>query len=540
MIILGIADGADASAALMVNNTLVAAVTEDAVRRVRHAHGFPSAAIDAVLDIAGLRPKDVDRVIFAGSFTPAALFRAQPGLRKDPVPGPMARWMQSALRKSGLYMVDQGFAVDILQKRLRGLGFSHAFVDTQEHDRAHAAAAYRTQPRDEVLVFTMDSPGDGASLSVSEARHLQIDRTFMQSALSALATFSSRVARVLGVQEEELEWLATEDAPADLVAVLAAELNYVGPYFNRRPTQRGPDPLLRYKDRGVELASAALKVLEEAVAACVVDHVGRAKMRHVAAAGSVLQIARVAGRLAELSELESLWIPPLAGDVGLSIGAILAAAGTPVQRLQDPCLGMEHGDQACYRALSNASLPRDSVAGANERMAEDLVAGKTVARFTGRLEFSWRGLGNRDVLASTEAGASLRMGKVLRREGAARVGVVLLKEDAMAAFPDLMRVSDAARFQAVALRPSAAFAAAHPGVLRPDGRMLPQVVHQEDDPSLYELLCAYKAQSGRVALASAPLCRPNEPVAASPADAIGVWRDALIDVLYLENYRVEK
>lgn len=61
MIILGIADGADASAALMVNNELVAAVTEEAARRVRGAWGFPSAAVDAVLDVAGIRPRDVDR-----------------------------------------------------------------------------------------------------------------------------------------------------------------------------------------------------------------------------------------------------------------------------------------------------------------------------------------------------------------------------------------------------------------------------------------------------------------------------------------------
>lgn len=131
MIILGIADGADASAALVVNNELVAAMTEETARRSRHAYGYPSAAVDAVLEVAGLRPRDVDRVVFAGSFTPAAVFRAQPGLRRDPMPGEWARGVQATLRKTGLYMVDQGAALRVLEEGTRSGLYTRLCGDTR-------------------------------------------------------------------------------------------------------------------------------------------------------------------------------------------------------------------------------------------------------------------------------------------------------------------------------------------------------------------------------------------------------------------------
>ncbi len=536
MIILGIADGADASAALMVNNELVAAVTEEAARRVRGAWGFPSAAVDAVLDIAGIRPRDVDRVVFAGVFTPAAVLRARPGLRRDPAPGEWARGVQSVLRKTGLYMVDGGAARGVLEKRLRAQGFEAAFVDTIEHDRAHSTAAYRTQPREELLLCTLDSPGDGACLSVSVAKHLQIDTVHVQTALASAATFPARIAKILNIAEAELEEVAAGEPSPELLSRLRSELHYEGPGFNRLPLRRGPDPLAAFAAEGPLLAEAALRVMSEAFRACVADQIRRVGIAHVGVAGS-LWSPRLLGELSEIPELQSLWVPPLPGDAGLSIGAVLATAGTVTQRLRDPCLGPRYSEDACYRALSNASLPREAVADPEEEAALLLADGKTVARFADPLEFSARGLGNRDVLCSTAEGAK-RLGELLRLPGPAAVGIALRVEHAEAAFPDIRKVANSARFQSIALRPSAAFAAAHPGAVRSDGRMLPQIVHEQDDPSFYRLLAAYERRSGRQAIAQANLARPGLPVAASPADAVGAWRDSRADALFLGPYRV--
>src|SRR5689334_15967792 len=63
MIILGInAHHADASACIVVDGKLVAAVEEERFRRIKHWAGFPSAAIDYCLREAGVALNDVDHI----------------------------------------------------------------------------------------------------------------------------------------------------------------------------------------------------------------------------------------------------------------------------------------------------------------------------------------------------------------------------------------------------------------------------------------------------------------------------------------------
>ena len=63
MIILGInAYHADASAAVVVDGTLVAAVEEERFTRVKHTAGFPARAVRYCLDAAGAELKDVNHI----------------------------------------------------------------------------------------------------------------------------------------------------------------------------------------------------------------------------------------------------------------------------------------------------------------------------------------------------------------------------------------------------------------------------------------------------------------------------------------------
>ena len=540
MIILGISDGSEPAAALLLNGNLVAAATEAAIRRAP-ATGFPSGAVDAVLDSAGVRPRDVDRVVFAGSFTPAALFRARPGLRRGGGSGEWTRGIQAFLRKSGLYMLDQSSVTGILQERLRRLGFEHAFIDTIEHDRAHATAAYRTQPRDELLLFTFDTPGDGAAFTLSRSRHLQIDRLHLQTSMSGLCCLLGRVAAILGVNEAALGEAATGADPAllePLRAALRPLLRYEGPGFSRQPIRRGPDPLLRWKGQGAALAAAALEITGDALAACVQDHCRRLGVGDIAVNGALARLPGLTGRLLDLPEVRSLWVPPCPGDAGLAIGAALGAAGTGPLRLRDPCLGPEFDDKAAYRALSNASLPRDTHPDPEARAAELRADGQVVARCAGRLEFAAQGLGNRDFLAADPE--RLRAAIPGTTSCPTLPVLAVLADAAPALLPDLARAPDAARFATVAFRPDAAFSAAHPGFLRHDGRVLPQVVHVEDDPTFHALLCHFRARTGIPFLASAPLSRPGEPVANSPVDAIGVWRESRSETLIVGGYIVSR
>jgi carbamoyltransferase len=546
MIILGVADGPDASAALVVNGTLVASVAQERIDRERHSRAFPSGAIDAVLDVAGLRARDVDRVVFGGTSSHASVLRARPDLRERVTP----RWReayrgyQAALRASGLYMVERDIARKLLTPKMRALGFEKADVDLYEHDRAHATAAYRCQDRSDALVITLDTPGDGAAVTVSLGRHLHLERLFLQTSLAAISAFPGRVARALGVDPLHLAALAaTGSPPAALLDAFTREVGLVGDGFAAKGLVRDPDPLLASASRHSpgDVAAAAQVAMEEAVAAFVRHHVARARLGHVVVAGELFANPRLAARLLAEPTVETLSVFPAMTDEGLAIGAALGVAGTAMHHLPDIGLGPRYTDTHCYKALSVASLPRDKVDDPERTAAALVAAGRTVARFDGGVEIGPRALGNRTVLfRADDVALRSRALAALARPAYAAVGCALLEADAHAAFSGLERAESSAHARTLAPRAAAAFAQAHPGAIQPDGTGLPYVVARDAAPGMATLLDELARLSGQRAVAQLDFAHAKEPIVASPGDAIRAWRSSGVDALLLGNYLVER
>lgn len=546
MIILGAADGHDASAALVRDGTLVAAVAQERVDRVRHSDAFPSAAIDACLDIAGVRARDVDRVVFAGSFSSTTLLRTRPELRARVSPRLREAWRgyKAALRASGLYMVEQDLARKLLAPSLRDLGFERAVVELVEHDRAHATAAYRCQDRGDALVIVLDSPGDGGAVTVSVGRHLQLDRVFLQTALASVSTFPGRVARALGIEAAELSALgAGATPPGALVDAFRREVGVTGDGFTTRPFVPDPDPLVgrisAYSP--AEAAAAARLAIEEAVRAFVRRWVERTGMRHVALAGAIFADPWLAGRLLEDDVVDSVFVFPAPGDEGLAVGAALHAAGSAMARLPSLGLGPRYTDDQCYKALSVASLPRKKLDDPVGTLLELLLAGRTVACFQGPLEIGPGGLANRVVLfRADDAALRGRALAGLRRPAWSTVGCAVDTAAAGAFFEGVERARTAAQARAVALPATAGFAAAHPGVVHAGGAVLPNLVDAADEPNMARLLAELERRTGQRALGQLDLRFGEEPIACSPGDAIRAWRASEVDALLLGPYLVDR
>ncbi len=74
MIILGIHDGHNASATLIINGKLACAIGEERLSRDKHQYGFPAKAIQAVLDSSNITMDQVDRISMATATLPPAYF----------------------------------------------------------------------------------------------------------------------------------------------------------------------------------------------------------------------------------------------------------------------------------------------------------------------------------------------------------------------------------------------------------------------------------------------------------------------------------
>ena len=75
-----------------------------------------------------------------------------------------------------------------------------------------------------------------------------------------------------------------------------------------------------------------------------------------------------------------------------------------------------------------------------------------------------------------------------------------------------------------------------PACVHLDDTARPQVIRREDNPYYYDLINAYYKLSGIPTLINTSFNMHEEPIVASPEDAIRAFLDSGIDYLVMENY----
>ncbi len=533
MIVLGLSEGNGAGAAVVRDGQLVAVVPQEQVDRVPGSRAFPSAAIDAALDAAGVRAREVHRVAVAGTLDlPDSGLRAELRAR--------AYGVHALLRGSGLWRLRDDARRLRWSDAVRELGFERASVETVEHDRAHASAAYRTQGRPNALVVTLDASGDGAGVTVSAARHLQVDRLYLQTSLASIAEVPTYVAEVLGRTPAQLAAVAGRGAPsAALAGAFASLVHAENEGFNRWVGGRESLARTLRAERPEDVAAAVEDAVAVAVSTFLARWIARTGLRDVVLGGSLAEDSRLVGALASTPGITTLWTGPLAGDSGLAAGAALHVAGTACTPLATAALGPAWSDTDLYRQLSVAGLPREAVDQPDAVLATLLLEGRVVARVTDTAEIGPRAHGARAVLFRADDPKVVQRARLVTgRDPALPVGFALraARVDEVLALPNVLRAT--ARFGGAALPLHAAARARWPELAHLDGTCLPVVVHPGD--VLDATLEAWERASGEPLLGLSTFHLPGQPIVHSPNDAARAWRDGRADALFLGRYLVRR
>jgi carbamoyltransferase len=560
MIVLGIADNHDAGAALVVDGRLRAAVNQERIDRVKHSGAFPWGAIDATLDVAGVRARDVDRVVVGTGFTPSTLLRMLPEVhhsaRSEGQFSPLLHAYvvyQSILRKTGLHSLEVDASKALLRQRLRLRRFGRAHITMMDHHVAHAHAAYRTQPRDPVLVLTVDAMGDGTTATVSVGRNGDLVQIYRQSGLACVNSFYSKITELLGFtairHEGKITGLAAlAEPPPELLRHFSARVRFAGPGFARNPAWRVERPdddfwsvVPRWSRE--QVAAAAQRTIELAVTDFLRHWIAETGLRDVAVAGGIFANVKLNQRLAELPELDSLWVVPHMGDGGLAAGAALGSVGAMPRALPSAFLGPGITDRDAFKALERGGLPRDRLAdrtspfgtrGDIERVSALLANGNVVARATGAMEWGPRALGHRSVLARViDPAITDWLNGKLRRTEFMPFAPVVRAEDAGRFFVGLDKAEAAARFMTVCFDCTPEFRELAPAAVHVDGTARPQIVDEDSDPDLHAVLTRVGELSGVPVLINTSFNLHEEPICCTASDAVRAMREAELDALWM-------
>jgi len=565
MNIVGLTTLGDSAATLVCDGEVVAAAEEERFSRVKHHCGFPYQALQYCLDEAGIGIADVDHVSLY--WKPWILghkaWQAARTLTID-------RRMFQARVDRGVAQVSQSYLGMFKLPRLirQHYGPSDFKFHYYEHHMSHAASAFFVSPFDRAAILTTDGTGEATTTLFSQGQGNHITPAKRIKLPHSLGQFYSAVTNFLGFDmfqgdEWKVMGLAAYGKPeyydffAQRVLTITGPESYevnVRAFDHHLAKQylfsdeavaalgapRQPDEEI--DERHQNIAASAQKVLEDTVLSLLEGLHARTGEKNLCLAGGVAFNSVMNGRIMRESPFEEVFVQPVAGDAGCSLGAALLTLHHLLKRprsyrMRHAYFGPSFTSDECAAALRKAglqfeTLPDDDLL---PRVAQLIVDGAVVGWFQGRMEFGPRALGSRSFVADPRR-ADMREilnHKVKLREWFRPLAPSLLEESSAELFgepyddPFMITVLDIVGDQRQRV----------PAVVHIDGTARPQTVSKDTNPRYWRLIDEFRKLTGVPVLLNTSF-NVQEPIVCTPADAIRTYQAASFDAMVLEDHLV--
>lgn len=567
MIILGINDSHNASACLLIEGKLVAAIQEERLRRVKNWSGFPFQSVCWVLNYSGVLPKEVDRIAFLGySYeAPAILGKLRKAFQLTRLPFFPTIWKW--LRLPALYtLAARPLRQRQRRRNLQLLGLPSERACFVEHHLAHAASAYYGWGKMNVpvLVLTADGSGDGVCATVNIGKDGNLTRLETVNTSASLGILYTLVTLALGMTPLEHEAKVMGLAPyahafpaTDIKLKLRKQFEFTGKgKLSWRRMGGASDIRVSYPSiqklleeyRFDAVAGGVQAFVEEWLCEWVSHCVQATGIRQVALAGGVFMNVKANLAISKLDCVDDLFIFPSCGDETGAMGAAWQTycklTNQRPEPLQHLYLGPEFGEEEVGSALrknSNAQgFTIKQVKNPAKTLAKLIAAGEIVAYFGGRMEFGARALGNRSIFADPRKPESVRA-----------INELIKCRDFWMPFAPAISYSHAGRylinpksleapymilgFETTASR-TEIVSAIHPW----DYTARPQIVTPDRNPFLFRVIEEFEKLTGCGAVLNTSFNLHGEPIVMSPDDALDIFHRSGLRHLVIGSSLVQK
>jgi carbamoyltransferase len=427
----------DSAAALLRDGEIVAAAQEERFSRRKNDERFPKHAIEFCLRFGGLRPEQLEVVVFYDKpitkfarMLESYLAVAPFGLTTFPRVLPSWLGEKLNLRKT-------------IRDELPGLRADCPVLFT-EHHQAHAASAFYPSPFDEAAILSVDGVGEWATTTIGRGRadtvEILKELRFPHSLGLLYSAFTAYCGFRINSGEYKLMGLAPYGEPKFVQAIyehlvdvksdgsfwlnmeyfdFLRSLRMANDKFHRLFGGSPRAPESRLEQRHMDVARS-IQVVTGDIMLRLARHAREVTgQKNLCMAGGVALNCVANGQILREGIFERLWIQPAAGDAGGALGAALAVAADVKRRkaegssdpvkggtrkncdaMQGSLLGPEFSDAeiettlkshgAIYQRLDDETLL--------QRTVELLQQEKIVGWVQGRMEFGPRALGSRSIL----------------------------------------------------------------------------------------------------------------------------------------------
>ncbi|GAC1703096.1 MAG: carbamoyltransferase [Candidatus Acidiferrum sp.] len=591
MNILGInAYHGNASAAIVCDGQLVAAVEEERFNRVKYAAGFPAQAIRYCLKEAGLQLADIDHVAVPRNPYARLGIKLLYALRMPE----FARERAKVLTKFTGIPEALAAAFDTDPAKLA------AKFHRIEHHQAHLASAFFVSPFERAAMLSADGLGDFASTmwGSGQGNHMSIDGAIAFP--HSLGLYYSAVTQYLGFlkfgDEYKVMGLAAYGEPRepqvfrDIVRFedsargngFRLGLDYfthhrTGPEMSWAETDKTPtlskmfsgemarrlgpvrSPEEPLEQRHRDLAASLQARLEEVYLGMLKKLAKQTGLKAVCLAGGVAFNCVANGKIFDATPFEQVYVHVAAGDAGLAVGSAFYVWHQVLRKprsfvMNHAYWGPGYSKDEIRRAVACSQVSRggysveelsaeggsltangNAVSELAERTAAIIAEGKILGWFQGRAEWGPRALGNRSIVADPRRP---EMKDILNRR-------IKHREIFRPFAPSILAESTGEWFEkahpspfmtlAYSVRPEKREKIPAPTHVDGTGRL--QTVTREANPRYWELIKAFENLTGVPVVLNTSF-NDNEPIVCRPEEALDCFLRTKMDALVLGDFLI--
>ncbi len=576
----------DSAAALVRDGDIAAAAQEERFTRKKHDFNFPGKAIAFCLEETGIKPFQLDYVVFYDK--PFLKFERilETYLQYAPI------GIQSFIKAMPLWTKQKLWMKNLIQEHLVGYEGKVLFP---RHHESHAAAAFFPSPFEEAAVITVDGVGEWTTTSVGYGKGNKVklikEIHFPHSLGMLYSAFTYYTGFKVNSGEYKVMGLAPYGEPKYVQAILdnlidlkedgsfklnmkyfdyAAGLTMTNRKFNKLfggppRTKEG-----RLSQREMDLARSLQDVTELAMLRMARHAQKVTGSKYLCLAGGVALNCVVNGKILREKIFDDIWIQPAAGDAGGALGAALAVwydylnnprkADGKMDTQKGSYLGPTFNDKGILAFLEQNNVPYMHYS--DEELlnitAQLLTAEHVIGWFQGRMEFGPRALGGRSIIGDARSPVMQKKMnlKIKHRESFRPFAPSVLGEEVANYFEldrpspymllvanvkkELQREMTAEEKQLFGIDKLNVVRSSITAVTHVDYSARVQTAHKETNPRYWQMIDRFRQLTGCPVIVNTSFNVRGEPIVCTPLDAYKCFMRTEMDYLVLGNYVLDK
>ena len=564
MIILGIHDGHNSGASLLKDGVILSSILEERITRTKNEVGYPEKSINEVLKISNVKKEEIDFVCYSSKF-----MHSKEHLQN------ISDWYNVGIedqRRDKLQ--DSSYKKVVFDKRkseriakvIKQLKCSEDKIKFYDHHTCHASAAYYGSQfsfEDKILVLTADGAGDGLCSTVSIGEKGKLKRIASTDRKASLGKIYSRITYLLGFKPWEHEYKIMGMSPyADksrsdkLLRFFEnlISLDNDNPLIFKNNSELETNYIYHYLKEKLERArfdevSRAVQSFTENLVSNWVNHcISETKIGKVALGGGVFMNVKANQMISNLKSVEDIFVFPSCGDESLSLGACWLhyySSNNKKTELENIYLGGDYSNTSIEKEIEDYSFSNKIKVEKHREIelevAKKLSENNVVARFSGKMEWGARALGNRSILANPSSWHNVE-----------KINSMIKMRDFWMPFAPSIIFDDHKKYlineknlfspymmlayDTTEIAEKEISAAVHPR----DKTARAQLVTEKINPKYYSLIKHFKALTGISAVLNTSFNLHGYPLVYKPKDALHVFDKSGLDYIAIDDYLISK